>query len=150
VRIETYNEGLRGSLKDSSALNDYNAGWKSQIRLKGVMKYSKSTYVNETTQYGDVSHNALKHYKSEQVPKYVLSLRPVPGWMDFIISTNILQADQILITDYNDDNRHPFIKHPVINDGEMAPSDNNLRNSNSSIDINLSYGLNNLRRRNSY
>jgi hypothetical protein len=149
VRIETVNEGVRGSLLDPTNFIDYGSGWKGQIRLKGVFRYKSSSYSKEFTQYGDSSLNKFKPYINEQTPKYTLTVRPVPGWMDWILSTNILQADEILMTDYNTNNRHTFVKTPVMNDGDITPRDNNLTNPLSDVEINFAYGLNSLRKRNS-
>lgn len=149
VRIEVLNIGQRGAISNPKIQIDYSSGWKSQYRLKGVMKYKGSAYVKEFNQYGESDFNAYRPTVDEQTPKFILSIRPVPGWMDFFLSTNVLQADQILITDYNTSNRHPFKQMPVKNDAEFTPRDNNLMNPLSDVDITLSYGQNNLRRRNS-
>jgi hypothetical protein len=149
VRIETLNQGLRGTLNDPTVLIDYGSGWNGQVRLKGVMKYKGSGYTTETNQYGDTNHNMIRPIINEQKPKYILSIRPVPGWMHFRLSTEVLQADQILITDYNTANLHDFVRVPVMNDGEFTPLDTNLMNVLSPVDISLAYGQNNLRKRNS-
>ena len=149
VRIDTVNEGLRGSILDRNTFIDYADGWSGQIRLKGVLKYKGSPYVKEYNQYGDADFNAMRPVIDEQTPKFTLAIRPVPGWMDFVLSTNVLQSDEMYVTDYNSDNRHSWIRVPVMNDGEFTPSDNNLRNPLSAVKINLAYGLNNLRKRNS-
>ena len=148
VKIETFNEGLRGAFGQND-LTDYAGGWRSEIRLKGLLKFKSSAYVKEFNQYGDSYMNAYKPIINEQLPKFTLSIRPVPGWMDFILSTNVLQADEIKITDYNLKNRHTLVKVPVMNDGDMAPRDNNFGNPLSDIDIDLAFGQNNLRKRNS-
>lgn len=149
VRIDYTNEGLRGSLLNQSVFIDYAGGWTSQIRLRGVAKYKGSTYVKEFNQYGDADFNKKKPIINEQEPKIVLIIKPVPGWMDFLLSTNVLQADEILITDWNTNNRHSFIRFPVINDGDFTPRDNNLQNPLSDVEISFAFAQNNLRKRNS-
>lgn len=150
VRIETLNEGLRGTFGEND-LTDYSTGWNGQLRLKGIFKFKGSGYVDEYNQYGESDFNKYKPIINEQAPKFILSLRPIPGWMDFVVSTNILQADEIKITSYNTSNRHgeKLIKVPVMNDGDFTPRDNNLLNPLSDVDISLVYGQNNLRKRNS-
>lgn len=148
VRIETFNEGLRGAF-GLTELTDYADGWRGQIRLKGLLKYIKSGYVNEFVQYGEVNNNIRKPYINEQQPAFTLSLKPIPGWMQIYISTNVLQADEITITDFNTSNPMPLIKVPVINAGEFTPKDNSFANPLQSVDISLQYANNNLRKRNS-
>lgn len=149
VRIEVTNEGLRGLFFDPDNLVDYAGGWYSQYRLRGVFKYKNSEYADEYNQYGDSKHNVYKPVTDEQSPKFALAIKPVPGWMDFILSTNVLQGDEILITDYNINNRHPFIKIPVKKDGGYQPRDTNLRSPLADVKIDMAYGRNNLRKRNS-
>lgn len=149
IRIDVLNQGLRGSLLDPNVQIDYGQGWRSSYRLKGVLKYKGSGYRTEFNQYNDSRFNAQLPVINEQTPRYTLALRPISGDMDFIVSTNILQADEILVTDFNINNRHNFYKVPVIIDGEYTPRDNNLRNPLSDVEIPLAYARNNLRRRNS-
>lgn len=149
VRIETVNRGSRGSLSDKTLLTDYATGWNSEIRLSAVIKYTSSKYIKESTEYGDQENNVRRNYINEQQARYTLSIKPVPGWMDWIINTNIIQADEILITDFNLSNRHKLVALPVMNDGDYTPRDNNLRNPLSDVDVSLIYSQNNLRMRQS-
>lgn len=149
VRIEVVNQGLRGSLFDLTTQVDYAGGWYNQYRLKGSFMFRGSSYVKEYSQYGDKSFNRQKPIINEQQPKYVLVVRPVPGWMDWILSTDILQADEITVSDYCLRNRHKLIGVPVMNDGDMTPRDNKWANMLSDVEINFMHGYNNLRLRNS-
>lgn len=148
VRIEILNEGLRGIIGQDNFI-DYAGGWNDQIRLNGVFMKKGSSYTKEFNQYGDSSFNALKPITNEQTPKYTLAIKPIPGWMDYILSTDVLQADEIKITDYNLRNRHTLVKVPVINEGEYTPRDNNMGSVVADVVIEMSYGRNNLRKRNS-
>lgn len=162
VRIEYYNIGERGIFNDGwidyasanlplsngSSINGNYPGWYSQIRLEAITYLDKSTYTKEYSQYGDDEYNAYKPVINEQTPKIKLDIMPIPGWMDLIISTNVLQADTILFTDYNLANRHTLIQVPVINDGDVTLNPDKLMNQLAAMKLSLSYGLNNLRRRN--
>lgn len=148
IRIETLNQGLRGTLDDLTAQIDYSTGWNGQIRLKGIFKQLEPGYNKEYNQYGDGDNNAYKPYIDEQAPKYKLQIKPVPGWIDWYISTNVLQADRILITDYNSKSRHSFIKVPV-KDGVFKLLNEEYKNPLAVIEIEFALGQNNLRRRNS-
>lgn len=153
VRIEMFNQGLRGTLYDNTAQIDYSTGWNSQIRLRGLFLYKSSGYTKEYNQYGDGSYNAYKPITLEQIPKYSLTKLYVPGWLAWYLSTNTMQADSILITDYNTSNRMPLVKTPLMIDGDFTIPENNLVDPtgdiNIALKINFAYGQNNLRKRNS-
>ena len=89
----------------------------------------------------------LKPIINEQSPKFSLELKPIPGWLDFYLSTNVLQADSIQITDYNPLNRHTLVQIPVINDGEYTPKNNNGLDPLSAVTLEFAYAQNNLRSR---
>lgn len=149
VRIETTNIGLRGSLSDRLNYIDYSTGWNGQIRLEGILRYRESIYASEYTQYGQGQFNALKPYIDEQKPKFTLSLKQIPGWMQWYVSTNILQADAILVTDYNLANDRVLESIPLIKDGAFSPTDNKLSNPRSSVTIPMAWANDNLRMQNS-
>lgn len=150
IKIETLNQGLRGTLDNNTIQIDYGTGWRSEIRLRGRFEQLDPAYNREYNQYGDASYNAFKPIIDEQVPKYKSDIKPVPGWMDWYLSTNVLQADQILITDYNSKGRHSLVRVPV-KDGEIVviPETKRYPNPLAAIELKFAYGQNNLRKRNS-
>jgi hypothetical protein len=149
VRIETINQGIRGSLFNSKMFIDYMDGWTDQIRLKGILTYNESEYEEEYNEYGDGSFNLMRPVRDSQRPKYTLSIRPIPGWMDHFISTNILQADEIYITDFNSLNRgHSLIEVPLKKAGGYKPNDYKLASPSADVQIPMMYAQNNLRRKN--
>lgn len=151
IRIETLNQGWRGTLNDLTNQIYYPShpyGWNGMIRLKGKFKQLEPGYNKEYNEYGDGDNNAYKPIIDEQVPKYKLQIKPVPGWLDWYISTNVLQADRILITDYNSKSRHSFIQVPV-KDGVLKLVNEEYKNPLAVIEIEFALGQNNLRRRNS-
>lgn len=149
VRIETVNVGLRGSLSDRLNYTDYSTGWNGQVRLDGILRYRESTYNTEYSVYGQGMLNVQKPYIDEQKPKFTLSLKQIPGWMQWYVSTKILQADSIIVTDYNLSNDHGLIQMPLIKDGAFSPVDNKLANPLSSVTIPMAYANDNLRLQNS-
>lgn len=148
IRIETLNQGLRGTLDDMKNQIDYSSGWKGMIRLYGTFKQLNPTYNKEYNQYGDADNNSFKPIIDEQIPKYKLQIKPIPGWIDWYISTNVLQADSILITDYNSKSRHSFIQVPV-KDGVFELVNEEYKNPLAVIEVGFTFGQNNLRKRNS-
>jgi hypothetical protein len=149
VRIETVNIGLRGSLSDQLNYTDYSTGWNGQIRLEGLLRYRESNYNSEYSVYGTGQFNVKKPYIDEQNPKFTLSLKQIPGWMQWYASTNILQADSIIVTDYNLANDRELTRIPLIKDGAFSPIDNKLANPHSSVTIPMAYAKDNLRLQNS-
>jgi hypothetical protein len=150
VIIEFWNEGLRGSLQDPLNYIDYKGGWYDRIRVDATFIQKGSKYQEERNQYGDSLYNVMKPYISEQKPEYLLHIKPIPGDLDDFISTNILQADRILVTACNSRGRKELIRIPVMNAGDYTPRDNNLTNPLSDVQVNFAYGQNNLRKQNSF
>lgn len=148
IKIETLNQGLRGTLDDNTIQIDYATGWRGEIRLTGFFEHEEVSNNREYNQYGDADYNSFKPIIDEQIPKYNLQIKPVPGWMDWYLSTNILQADNILITDYNPHNRHSLIRVPV-KDGTIKVLAKKYPNLLAPIELKFSFGQNSLRKRNS-
>src|SRR3972149_3646502 len=150
IKIETLNQGLRGTLDNTTIQIDYSTGWSGEIRLRGMFEQLEPAYNREYNQYGDASYNSFKPIIDEQIPKYKSDIKPVPGWIDWHLSTNVLQADQILITDYNSKGRHSLVRVPV-KDGEITiiPETKKYPYPLAAIELKLSFGQNSLRKRNS-
>ena len=149
VRIETLSEGLRGSLDNKEDQIDYSTGWKSEIRLPGIFFETKPSYNKEFNQYGEAEFNAYKPIIHELIPKFTMDIIMVPGWVDWILENNILLADEILVTDYNQSNRKTFIQCPVMNEDGIELKDDVFMNQLAWSKISFSYAQNNLRKRNS-
>ena len=148
IRIEATMKGVNGDVLTPSLYIDYGSAWYQQIRLQGRMYYTKSTYTKETNQYGDGQFNAFRYVVNEQTPKFTVELKPIPGWLDFYLSTNVLQSDVLLLTDYNRKNRHALVSIPVMNDGEYLPKNNDYASKYSAVTLEFSYAQNQLRSRN--
>lgn len=148
VRIESMIAGISGDIFIPSSFVDYPAeGWYQQVRLPGTLLFKDSSFTKEFMQYGDSDFNSFKPVINEQKANFLLYIQPIPGWMDFYLSTNVLQADLILLSDFNARNRHTWIKVPVMNDGNFAPKQVGKVNKLSSTTLSLAYGQNNLRKR---
>ena len=153
IRIESFNQGLRGDLNNPAIQIDYFTGWQSQIRLRGLFLYTGSSYNKEYNQYGDADFNVFKPIIMEQSSKYSLTKLNVPAWLVWYITTNISQADIILISDYNTINRFALLKTPVMIDGDFTIDANNLTDPLGddavAIALNFIFAQNSLRKRNS-
>lgn len=111
------------------------------------MRYKNSSFSTEFNQYGDNELNVYKPIINEQTAKYKIEIRPVAGWVDFYISTNVMQSDSIYVTDFNSANRHKFTQVPIMVDGDVQPLFNNGVNELSPMELSFKYGRNSLRAR---
>ncbi len=148
VRIETTNSGFRGTMNNNKLQIDYFSGWYGQVRLKGIFYETKPAYNKEFNQYGDAEYNAFRPVIHELAPKFNLDVKPAPGWIDWLLENYILLSDQMLMTDYNISNRKKFLQTPVMNEGGIDTKDDAFVNPLAWSRVSLTYGQNNLRRRN--
>lgn len=151
IRFDTIITGIRGNKLDFNNIVDYSTAWSGQLRIYGMFYEIDSDYNEEFNQYGDEELNAYKPIISEQHSKYTVEYKPIPAWLRSYISVNILQADNILCTDYNVLNDADYIKIPVKNQGGIKSLQEKYTFPKTLMpgEISLGLGLNNLRRRNS-
>ncbi len=115
VRIEYWLRGILGMNADDPNYRDYGDilppdGWYNQVRLKGVFSFTESKYEKDYTLYNS---GARQWTKDEQEPEWNLLLKPMCWNFHELMRTDVLQADQILITDYNSNNFARWIKKDV-------------------------------------
>lgn len=146
VKIEYYLNGILGINEDDLGKRDYgNINWYNSLRLKGVFSYIRSEYQNDYTQYNNGNRPWIK---DEQEPEYNLLLKPMCWNFHELMRTDVLQADEILITDYNSNNFKNFIQKSVQKTSEYKPNFFLKRNLQASI-TNLTFrqAINNLKKR---
>ena len=144
VKIETITNNLRGDKNDPTDVIDFGElDWYDSIRVCGIMEFESSQYEREFTEY---RNGAEKWIKNEQKPKFILKLKPVPEFVHKFIKTDVLQADEIRITDYNKTNPDTFIKENVNHDGDYAPRIA-VGSLLKMVDIKFQSGYNNMRKK---
>jgi len=143
VRIETYTNGIRGAAGSQTDYIDFNSiNWYNQIRLKGMFGFTTSEYTREDVEY----RNGQKQWVvDEQKEKYILKLKPVDQATRNFLKTDVLQADEIIITDYNSLNPDEFIGIYVSGSGGFEPR-HNIKEA-LPVDINFDSAFNNQRKK---
>lgn len=143
VKIETTTSKLRGDINDVTDTIDFGNGWYQSTRLCGIFGFDNSDYTEERTEY---RNGQQKWVKDEQILKYTLKVLPISAEMHNFVKTDILQADEILITDYNKNNPNTHIQVNVNRDGNYSPKWQ-PKTKLAMVDINFKSAFNNLRKR---
>ena len=118
VRFTWYTKGYRGDFENDLDIWDYtNAGgdgWFNQMRLPdSVFGGNKSNYEREYVRY---SNGQQVWISDEQIESYEFHSGMFPALFHDWIKTNILQADRLLVNDYNKNNPN------IIVDKEIKPT----------------------------
>lgn len=143
VRIETTTSGLRGDINNKKDIVSFGSGWYNSIRICGMFGFDTSEFQEEKTEY---RNGQVRWVKDEQQVKYILKLRPINSDLHNFIKTDILQSDEILITDYNKNNPNKHIRENVNRAGNYEPRwDRGTKLG--SVDISFVSAFNNLRKK---
>jgi hypothetical protein len=144
VRIEYYLNGIIGDSKFDELTTDYGTlNLYNSHRFDGYFMYQKSRYEKDYIRY----ENGLdEKVTDEQYPEYILSLEPIPAFKHNRLRTDILQADTVLITDYNTRNFDKYYQKSVQVISEYAPEIIPLKTKCAPVKLNFKPGINNLKR----
>lgn len=149
VKIEYYLNGIFGKNDNDYGRRDYSdktkglINWYNSLRLNGIFSYVKSTYQDDYTRYNNGSRQWVK---SEQEPEYKLILKPHNWKVHEIMRTDVLQADEILITDYNSKNFAKWIQKSVQKTSEYPPKFHLNQSQNASVELTFRQAINNNKR----
>jgi hypothetical protein len=143
VKIETTTSNLRGDINDPTDIVAFGSGWYQSTRLCGMFGFDTSDYVEERTEY---YNGQQKWVKDEQTVKYVLKLRPIPAELHNFVKTDILQADEIIVTDYNKNNPNRHIQQYVNRNGNYEPAWK-PKTKLAGVEVNFKSAFNNLRKK---
>ena len=144
VRIEYYLNGILGlnrfdnKFKDLGTLN-----WYNQHRFSGHFQYVKSDYKKDYVQY---SNGERQFVEDEQEPEYSLSLKPIPMFKHDVLRTDILQADDTIITDYNYKNIDNYYQKNVQISSSYEPKWSALLTKLASVDLKFKQKTNKLKK----
>ncbi len=145
VRIEWYNNGIIADayedriIKDYATLNSY-----GQIRVPGFFTFNNSKPTKEYTLY-DEGQDVWTEDKQD--PEYLLKINPMFFNAHQLIRNDILQADRILITDYNGQNTYNFIQKSVQWSNDYSPVWNFMKSKLAPIELRFKQEYNNSRKR---
>ena len=117
TRIDWYNAGIIGSLTDDKDTRDYgDLEWFNQIRLPDtVFGNDSSTYEREFVRYQNGNQVWLQ---DDSIEAYVMSTGRFPNYLHRLVKYDVLQAERILITNYDTD---APVSHT---DKEVVPNSN--------------------------
>lgn len=119
VKIEYYiSDEIADTFDDKKTRLFDSLNWYNAIRINGIFGYDESKYTTDFIKY----ENGQKVWVSdEQEPEYTLKTKLLPGSLHRMIKTDILQADTILITDYNKNNGNTHIQRAVKRNSDYSP-----------------------------
>jgi hypothetical protein len=119
-QITWYRNGELGDPFTDEKLNDYGTlQWFNQLRLPdATFGMEKSTFEREFVKY---QSGAKIWVKDAQKEEFQLILIRYPEWLHRFIRINILQSDEIFITDFNSQNPTTHVNRKIIPSSEYAP-----------------------------
>jgi len=124
--------------KDFGTLNWYNS-----LRVPGYFGFPSSQYEKDYVQY----ENGQRVWVSdEQEPEYTLKTKPIPAFLHDILRTDVVQADVVLITDYNSKNAASWVQKAVQCTSGYEPDWKVLQSKLSKIELKFRQEYNNLKK----
>lgn len=123
IRLQFLNTGTITDRFDEGETVSFPNGFNSQLRVGGFFGKDSSEYVVERTKY---NNKKLIDISNKRLPKYSLSIRQVPQDVHDFVSINVLQSEQIEVSDYNRNNSKRHINTAVSNPGAYNPEDNEI------------------------
>lgn len=144
VRIEYFLNGILGLSEFDEKTKDFGElNWYNQHRFDGFFAYSKSTYKSDYIRYANGQDVWVS---DEQEPEYKLDLKPMATFKINTLRTDILQSDEMTITDYNSRNIETYYKKQVQKTSELAPKWHYLKSKLASVTITFKQSFNNLKK----
>jgi len=144
VRIEYYLKGIIGQNRFDDKSRDYGTlNWYNQYRFAGYFQYVKSDYKTEYIQYENGQREPVE---DEQEPEYLLSIKPIPMFKHDVLRTDILQANDTIITDYNYKNIDNYFQKNVQKSSSYEPKWNALRTKLAGVELKFKQKNNRLKK----
>jgi hypothetical protein len=122
LRFEFTNNSIIGDPFDQTRIQDFTAlNWVDQIRIPlGTLTGETSTFEQESVKY---SNGNQVDVTQKQDPTYQLIIGKLPYTVHQFIKSNVMQADEILITDYTSQNPiRPVVDRSVKLTGNYEPN----------------------------
>jgi len=120
VRIEYFTNKIIGDKNnDLKKLDFVGLNWRNQLRLpNSIFGADNSEFEEEFTKYENGEEVELE---DSQVEKYDLHTGLLPVEVHRIIKIEILQANRVIMTDYNEQNPTPHVNREVKRDSNYEP-----------------------------
>lgn len=144
IRLEYFLNGVIGDYSDDTKIRDFaNLNWYNQLRVPGYFGYPKSTYKSEDVEYENGQSNFIE---DEQTPLYKMKIKMIPFFMHEIIRTDYMQADRLLVTDYNSRNNGSYISKGIRKESGYEPNWHELGSEFASVELQFRNEFNNYRK----
>lgn len=152
VRISYIQDGIIADINNYKLTKDYfGLNWFNQIRIPAFFGNETSTYERE---YVEFTNRQRKSIADTQEPEFSLNTRRLPSFVHDILKTDVLQANQILITDYNKNNvknangSTKYVDFCVQGNSDYDPQWNESRSVLASVEIKFRLEFNTFRKKN--
>jgi hypothetical protein len=144
IKLEYYLNGIMGVNNDDLKKRDYgNLNRYNSIRLPGWFGFPNSKYTKDYTVYNNGSRQWVQ---DEQEQEFVMQIKNVSAKVHELMRTDILQADQILVTDYNKNNAQQWIKKSVQITSDYPPEWKLLQSKLAPVKLTFRSAVNNLKK----
>lgn len=144
VKVEFLQANTTGINKNDFKVKDLgDAGILDMLRIPAYFGYPSSTYQEERIQY---NNGQRVFVEDEQEPEFTLKTKPIAGFIHEILRTEMMQADQIFITDYNNTNPLKFIRKQVYKNSDYSPAWKPMQNKLAIVEIKFKQEFNNLKK----
>jgi len=145
VRLSYIQNGINGDANDYNLLNDYaNLDWFNQMRIPAFFGLETATYEREFVEY---TNRQRKWITDQQEKEFSMNTKRLPAEIHNVLKTDVLQADQIIINDYNKNNAQEFIDVNVRGNSDYEPQWNESRSKLASVELKFILEYNNYRKK---
>lgn len=142
VRVEYYLNGKTGVATNDKVMKDLGElNWYNSYRLDGWFRYVNSAYTREYTEY---TTRLRVKVEDKQEPIYSLFLKPIPYFIHEVFRIDVMQANEVLITDYNNHNYSELVYKSVIPDSNYEPNFKVMKTDLAEVTIQFKQAYNNL------
>lgn len=119
IRVEYYLNGTLGINEDDTKRRNLGTlNWYNSFRLPGYFGYPSAQYEEERVKYNTGEELFIT---DEQKPEFTMKLKPVPFFIHEYMRTDVMQADDVYITDYNNRNANNYVQKNVYKNSGYAP-----------------------------
>jgi hypothetical protein len=120
IRIAFENSAILKDIYKQGKRIYYPPKWGGQIRLNGILTGNNADYEKTYTKYNNES---LRQVSDRQIPKFRMRIELAPEEVHNFVATEVMQADNKAVTDYNRNNSWTHIETEIRDPSEYAPTD---------------------------
>lgn len=145
VRLSYIQNGIIGDIFDFKATKDFaNLDWFNQIRIPAFFGNETATYEREFVEY---TNRQRVWITDQQEKEFSLNTKRLPAIIHNVLKTEVLQADRIIVTDYNKNNADTFVDVCVRGNSDYEPQWNESRSKLASVELKFILEYNTFRKK---